>query len=613
MSGVVELKPKRAGKQKKKKTKRGLISNQIGSREFFETIRSRNEELEDVYAKWSSHLAKRSVPKPLKAIARAEANPLIWGIDSPSELGLAIDCIEKLGQIDQGSGETSAVQQHAKAWLAECASHGRTPEFGLECLAWATNLPRLASEWCAQLWSVAFGGLIDAASSDFGSLADQTPWGPQLILGELPIALGYYFPEFQSCVDLQERGCEFVSRHITELLDGEGLCRAKHLDQLRPLLASWLRCAWMTQDGKSKKLRLAKTARRELDWCIRQTYRLTRADRGHAFQKPGGPPAGSLSDFMASAVRWSGDPQDRALHQLRFTDKDIAARKLPEDPAYHSEWSEIAILQADWEPHSPKLVVAFDRSQVRVELTNAEEIVLSGTWAPHIQADGQALTVASEWTVTCWSSDVDVDFIELEAELNDGWVLQRHFLLARQDGFLWAADVVAGGPASELEYALDLPVATGVSFHAEKETREGTLKSKRNLALLCPPGLPEWRQESRWGDLNATQGGVQLRHQQSGKALYAPLFFDLHKRRMRQPATWRQLTVAESLQIVGPDVAVGYRVQVGPEQWICYRSLAAEGNRTVLGQNYSDEFVMSRFLTDGDAESMLEISSEEES
>ena len=66
-----------------------------------------------------------------------------------------------------------------------------------------------------------------------------------------------------------------------------------------------------------------------------------------------------------------------------------------------------------------------------------------------------------------------------------------------------------------------------------------------------------------------------------------------------------QSTVAESLQTVGRDIAVGYRIQIGKEQWLIYRSLCASSNRTVLGQNYSTEFVVARFRPNGIAEKML--------
>ena len=56
-----------------------------------------------------------------------------------------------------------------------------------------------------------------------------------------------------------------------------------------------------------------------------------------------------------------------------------------------------------------------------------------------------------------------------------------------------------------------------------------------------------------------------------------------------------------------PEGLITYRVQVGREQWLFYRSLAPRGNRTFLGQNYSSEFVCTRFRPDGTAKDILAI------
>ena len=81
--------------------------------------------------------------------------------------------------------------------------------------------------------------------------------------------------------------------------------------------------------------------------------------------------------------------------------------------------------------------------------------------------------------------------------------------------------------------------------------------------------------------------------------MLAPLFFDLRARRMTRPLTWRQLTVAESLKTQPPEVAVGYRVMVGKEQWLIYRSLGSPANRTLLGHNLATEMLVARFGRDG--------------
>ena len=52
---------------------------------------------------------------------------------------------------------------------------------------------------------------------------------------------------------------------------------------------------------------------------------------------------------------------------------------------------------------------------------------------------------------------------------------------------------------------------------------------------------------------------------------------------------------------------LGRRVQIGRGHWLVYRTLAPRGNRTVLGQNFSAEFVCCRLKKSGKAETIIEI------
>jgi hypothetical protein len=89
--------------------------------------------------------------------------------------------------------------------------------------------------------------------------------------------------------------------------------------------------------------------------------------------------------------------------------------------------------------------------------------------------------------------------------------------------------------------------------------------------------------------------------------LFAPLFFDLSRKRNSRPLTWRQLAVGQMRQNVSDNQAVGFRVQIGQEQWLLYRSLTEAANRTVLGQNLMGELHVSRFLKTGEVEELIEV------
>jgi hypothetical protein len=109
------------------------------------------------------------------------------------------------------------------------------------------------------------------------------------------------------------------------------------------------------------------------------------------------------------------------------------------------------------------------------------------------------------------------------------------------------------------------------------------------------------------GSLEGTAAGLELRQTMTGTALYAPLWIDLERRRVARPRTWRQLTVGEDRRKQPRDIAVGFRVQVGKEQWLVYRSMTPAANRTVLGHNLVSEFLIGRFTRKGEVSSLVEI------
>ncbi|NIL98800.1 MAG: hypothetical protein GTO53_12780, partial [Planctomycetales bacterium] len=118
--------------------------------------------------------------------------------------------------------------------------------------------------------------------------------------------------------------------------------------------------------------------------------------------------------------------------------------------------------------------------------------------------------------------------------------------------------------------------------------------------------LSEWNSDRRYGTLR-TEGGSLVLHQTGRRSLFVPLLLDLRRRRCKKPLTWRQLSVGQSRRNEPADRAVGYRVQLGDQQWLIYRSLTPPENRTVLGQNLICEMHVSRFLPNGDVEELLEL------
>jgi len=272
------------------------------------------------------------------------------------------------------------------------------------------------------------------------------------------------------------------------------------------------------------------------------------------------------------------------------------------------------VLRRDASAASEQLTICYPDQSFDIELACGSRVVWSGALRWEVRRDDQVLAPTSSWRSTCWVSDGDCDYLELEIELGAGICMERQIVLARKDRFLFLADALLGDQPGRLEYCATLPMAAGVEFRGAKESREGSLcasRAKRNaerrLATVLPLALPEWRCDERVGELTATSEGLELRQAAFGKRLFSPLFVDLDPRRLGRELTWRQLTVAQTLVAQPVDVAVGYRVAVGKRQWLIYRSLAPKANRTVLGHNLSSESLVARFDKKGEVESIIEI------
>ena len=123
-----------------------------------------------------------------------------------------------------------------------------------------------------------------------------------------------------------------------------------------------------------------------------------------------------------------------------------------------------------------------------------------------------------------------------------------------------------------------------------------------------PLAASEWRIGPSDATFRVSEDDHLLLTTQGKDRLYAPLWFDFQRRRLKLRRTWRQLTVADELRIVRRQEAVGYRVQLGSEQWLIYRSLGGSRCRSVLGKHVVADFFTGRFyLNDGSIEELMTV------
>ncbi len=545
------------------------------------------------------------LPKPMNG---SEEHPLTWAIslpkDSPVFALLRLKRHPKAGDEDKKDWD-----RIAQRWMRSQLDQARSPlEGAVECLAWAHMLPRLSTRMAQDVWQELFAFLSAVIRRYADSPADDASPEEsvihQLLGGELPLTLAYRFPDSSACQSLAGPARTVVSQGLIDLLDGEGLPHARFNPYWRALLACWTR--FVVLDPQVRGGRISKSARLQFEWLVRQTIRWRRADGRLIWEDPSQARV-AVDEQLKAALRVAGDDVDRELWSCSI------GRQKPERSRYdlphageHSEWGEQAVLRTSWSPDAAYLAATFHGGRLQTELGSGDVRFWAGADEPLIQINDEMVTGEGEWTELCWDSDQDADYLELERDLSNGWKLQRQILLVRDDLVLLTADVVLGEHPAKIDYRRALPLAETVRLSPESDTVEARLHRRGQSGCMMPLALSEWREQTHRG----TFADGELRQSAFGSGLYAPLWIDLDPQRKRWPRTWRQLTVALDREILPPDVAVAYRVQIGCSQWIVYRSLAPPAARTFLGQHVTSEFLVGRFTTEGVVENLVEVEPE---
>lgn len=545
---------------------------------------------------WQKRLRNRRLPGIVAKQGALEGS-LVWA--------LTREQVDGLSSIASGRG--AAQREAVERWLDGGDERGDRQTAALEAVAWCRALPDLAATLPAGLWWRLWERLLEWASDrtlDVRLLEEQ-PVAHQLLAGELALTLGYLFPELKPCRAVVKQARLMLSLGLEELLDGDGLLHARHFGALRPLLACWTRCRALASRWKLGCW--SAQAEKQFTQFVRQAVGLSRRDGGAVFSAlPGGKPDRQM---LRAALALVGAPDDRTRASFVLADKSrgrTATRKSMPRAAEHSEWAAVAVLRPDWKRSAPRLTVMNPGTECHIELACGKDVLVSGAWEFELTVDGIPATPTSDWSENCWVSDADIDYLELEIELTHGLRLQRHLALARKESIAFLSDTVLGSQRGGLQYRGTLPLYAGTTSKDARETREVVLCGGKPRALVLPLQLPEWKDTRGHGEMLELDGRLELRQGCQGTAMFAPLFLDLNPKRFDKRLTWRQLTVAETLEVVASDAAVGYRVQIGRKQWLLYRSLTTPRNRTVLGHNLSTEMLLARFQS-GEVEPLIEI------
>ena len=553
------------------------------------TTRSRGE-----WSKLHRKLSERP-KKLLRQLGWQAESPLLWGVN--------VDSIEDAPSLQQRHTllKKQLTAKNAQSVLELAKEWSNRTDIGclLEVNQIAYSLDQIAKALTEDEFQGVVLRVIEVADA-WGQLKFDTPWSQQLAQVELRAVLALHSVE-----SLNHEPAQMESM-IEELVDGDGWILAKHLDDFVPILGSWARCARLLDE---LGVRLEESISLKLEWMARQWLRLMRPDGTQLLGPESSTPI--TKAMQAAILNLSTDREDKKLARLRsglekVKAKDEASSRLHDGGGF-SEWAGVGVFQCGWKSSSPRLAIAIDESGIDLELANRTSL-LKGKWSAQISVAGELIEFDfKNHEMNCYHSDDEVELLELEYKSKQGITLQRQVMLARDEQFLLLADAVLLSEPGKIEYVSRLPFASNINPLFETDNREVYLKDSEIHALALPLALGEWKSDRLPGGFGADEGCLQLEQVAKGNAIYCPLFIDLSPKRCVAPRTWRSLTVAEELKILDRDQAVAYRIQVGEQQWVVYRSLSGIANRTFLGENQMCEFFVGK--TDGDvaADELIQI------
>ncbi len=559
------------------------------------------------HAAWAGRLPRRASSASLAQRLQG----LAWGVACVGG-DSAQQTLEQL--VKQLPRQIRSAPEEVAAWVQDQLTLPVQTASGHLAWPWtvvlaAELLPFLASHAEPSQW---WGWLerIVRLVQQFASPGQEPPWQWQLLGGELAWRVSQLWPELKPIRDLARQAHRVLSHGLVELCDGQGMVHGRHLKEFPLLLACWTRCRKLLTQPWSAK------AQDQFDWLVRQMLRVVRGDGSWSWHPPGGRPADR--QMVLEALALAADRYDRAM--ARSVLPPNWTRRLPAAEvkwlppiSYQSDWAQVALLQTHWNRTGPRLWVNYCRPEPQVELLCGGKLLWQGPLRLTLSSPSQQWQSPSSWECVLWSSDEDGDYLELAGDLEPEGRVYRHLFLAREDGFLLLADTVyLPQPQDRVHYRLQIPLAPGVCWSPEPENTEGLLRvGGRALARALPLAAPEWKRECSVPPLQQHAGELWINLVHQGSRFFVPVLFDLRQQRLGQGCTWRRLTVAQQRRVLGPEEAVGFRIQLGRKQWVLFRGVDGVGNRTLLGANLYCEFSLRRFRPDGMTEPLIEVLPEE--
>ena len=429
------------------------------------------------------------------------------------------------------------------------------------------------------------------------------------------LALARLFADIEACRRLEAGAADALVAEIERLVSPRGVVNVADGGEMVRRVVRWSTCRELA-DATGAAIWSAETDRR---WRESATAAIRLLGRqGRRVEAAGLMPVCFTAPLLEAVAALDG----RWARTVKAVRKPRRAKEKPSrciQLHLNDAASAVATMRTGWGADAVRVLVDYRQAIPRLEIAVGDRMLVEGAWDWSVAVGDERLEPEAAWSVACWETGRKACYLELTTPLPGGRQFERSVVLLPRDRVLLLADavtVVDGHAAAaavdddpdtgRIRYASCLPLAAGLEAEPADETREIVVRDTAVRFMALPLALQEWRVPTR-GGFAAEPGRLNLAQESPGRRLYAPLWLDLDPARADHPLTWRQLTVADTRQNLGPHQAAGFRIQAGIEQWLVYRSLDGARNRTLLGCNVACDFLLGQVKPNGVVARTLEI------
>lgn len=531
------------------------------------------------------------------------------------------------------SEETASAQQVAAStkigkWISsQLPKSGHDPYVALACAGWIHALPEVGRDISPALWLEVLQCALTQVDRAWaqGPVDGIFPW---IVWScEVPLALAKQLSHLGGKDRIVSETLNRIALMLEDSADSSQPFMERGGQNLRALLACIVRCRWSADALGARKWyppqrkALGKLATATLALCDAEGRQLLFDRDDTSFDEEfwialnelaGENKKLRLATACALPDRVGKSLGEKSSKLRKESTLDVSLPK----PSHYWEKNSLATMRRSWRDQGNRLAIDFSSDVIWLDVLGEDgQRVLSGDWDVQVTRNKKPLQLDVSWQEVCWFTDDDVDYLELECGVEDVCKIQRQIMLMREEGIVFFADALIAENPEEWSLQSTWSAADDIFFAPEAKTNEAKLVrtgvEDTTVALLLPVAIPEWKRSPSHGKMTFSESTLTLQCSAKAKNLYCPLVMSLRNASKNHAYTWRQLTIAEELQIIPRENAEAYRVQINSDQWVFYRSLTPYTRRTVMGLHLNTEFYAGRFTSvDGEYEPIVEVNPE---